>query len=97
MKKKKMINQLVEKEFRFVAQHEEHIKRRLKCKYRNMKKKLLKTYYKDNIIECLLGNDIWVDTDNGYKVMTVDNEAVRDWTWIYGGEEYVQLEFDFGE
>ena len=94
MKKKKMINALVEKEFGFVIQYDGRVKNRLKCKYRNMPKKLLKTYYKDNIVECLLGDGIWVDTKNGYKIMTVDQNAKPDFSWIYEEEkeDYVQME-----
>ena len=75
--RKKMINQLVNKEIRFLMQNEEDLLRRMKCKYRNMPKKLLKTHYRDNISHVLLGDGIWVDTRGGYKVMTVDHE--RGW------------------
>ena len=93
MKKKKMINALVEKEFWFVIQYDGRVKNRLKCKYRNMPKKLLKTYYKDNIVECLLGDGIWVDTENGYKIMTVDQNSKPDFSWIYEDDDnYVQME-----
>ena len=90
--RKKMIQALVDKEFGFVIQYDGRIKNRMKCKYRNMKKKLLKTYYKDNIVECLLGDGIWVDTKDGYKIMTVDQDSKPDFSWIYDDEDYVQLE-----
>ncbi|SVD22474.1 uncharacterized protein METZ01_LOCUS375328 [marine metagenome] len=75
--RKKMINSLVDKEIRFLLQNEEDLLKRMKCKYRNMPKKLLKTYYRDNISDVLLGDGIWVDTKGGYKIMTVDHE--RGW------------------
>ena len=90
--RKKMIQALVDKEFGFVIQYDGRIKNRMKCKYRNMKKKLFKTYYKDNIVECLLGDGIWVDTKDGYKIMTVDQDSKPDFSWIYDDEDYVQLE-----
>ena len=93
VKKKKMINALVDKEIGFLLQNEENLLKRLKCKYRNMPKKLLKTYYKDNIVECLLGDGIWVDTENGYKIMTVDQNSKPDFSWIYEDDDnYVQME-----
>jgi hypothetical protein len=98
MKKKKMINALVDKEIRFLLQNEEDLLERLKCKYHHMSKKLLKTHYTDNISDPLLGDGIWVDTNNGYKIMTVDHE--RGWNAsefddIIAEEQpenYVQLE-----
>ena len=96
--RKKMINQLVNKEIRFLMQNEEDLLRRMKCKYRNMPKKLLKTHYRDNISDVLLGDGIWVDTRGGYKVMTVDHERgwdVSEFDDIISEdrpENYVQLE-----
>lgn len=92
--RKKMINALVDKEFDFIAQYDGRIKDRMKCKYRNMKRKLLKTYYKDNISDPVMGEGIWVDTRGGYKVMTVDQDSKPDFSWIYddGEEHYTQLE-----
>ena len=75
--RKKMIHALVDKEITFLLQNEEALLKRMECKYRNMPKKLLKTYYEDNISEVLLGDGIWVDTKKGYKIMTVDHE--RGW------------------
>ena len=93
VKKKKMINALVDKEIGFLLQNEENLLKRLKCKYRNMPKKLLKTYYRDNISHVLLGDGIWVDTKNGYKVMTVDQDSKPDFSWIYEeDDDYVQME-----
>ena len=76
--RKKMIHALVDKEIRFLLQNEEALLKRMECKYRNMTKKLLKTHYKDNITDVLLGDGIWVDTKNGYKIMTVDHESGWD-------------------
>jgi len=98
MKKKKMINALVDKEIRFLLQNEKDLLKRLKCKYRHMSKKLLKTHYEDNISDVLLGDGIWVDTKNGYKIMTVDHERgwdASEFDDIIAEEQpenYVQLE-----
>jgi len=91
--RKTMISQLVNKEYKFLAQDEVNVINRMRCKYRNMSKKLLKTYYRDNITEAIFGDDIWIDTRKGYKLFTVDRDANYEWiTMIDDEDDYIQLE-----